>query len=76
MLFDLWTDNVISLQQLKREYEEFKRNDADNFPDTFIEYLYIVFIDTINGRNDCTIANMTAKEACRFIKRLQARILA
>ena len=76
MLYDHWTEKAISLQQLKTEYMEFKRNDSNNFPDSFTEYLYIVLLDTINGRNDCSIANMTAKEACSFIERLQARILA
>lgn len=74
MLYDHWTEKTVSLQQLKREYTEFKRNDKDNFPDSFTEYLYIILIDTINGRNDCTIANMTAKEAASFIERLEGRI--
>lgn len=74
MLYDHWTEKTVSLQQLKTEYMEFKRNDTDNFPDSFTEYLYIILIDTINGRNDCTIANMTAKEAASFIERLEGRI--
>lgn len=68
---DMETDKTITLQQMKKDYETFKKEDPDNHSETFTTELFEIIMATINGRNDLQIVGMTAKEISNYIFKLR-----
>lgn len=73
-LFDIDSEKLYSLQELKSEYSQFNEADPVNHCDTFTVELYEIIMATINGRNNCDVCGMTPRELSGYIARLRAAI--
>lgn len=69
-MIDRNTDTIYTLSALKREYETFKKSDPLNHAETFKRELSVIIMDTINGRNDFSIINMTSDDISNMLNRL------
>lgn len=71
-LFDMNTEKLYSLQELKTEYLLFKTDDPLNHAETFKTELFEILMATINGRNDCDVAGLLPAELTRYINRIRS----
>lgn len=71
---DLCDDRVYTIGDLKRDYEEFRREDPDSHADTFAVELLEIIMATINERNELDIIGPTPKEQERIIARLRRKV--
>ena len=74
-LFDMLTEQVFTLADLKKDYNEFKQEDPENHCETFKAELFEILMATVNGRNDCEIIGMTEDETERYIINLRKQVL-
>ena len=72
---DLYTDEVFTVADLKRDYIELKKEDSENHAETFKVEFFEILMATINGRNDVEIIGATAKEINNYILRLRSEIM-
>ena len=73
-LYDMDSEKEISLSELKTEYIDLKKTEPWNHADNFTTELYVLLMDTINGRNNCEIMGYTGKEISNLILSLRSRI--
>ncbi len=71
---DTYTDSLLTVQDIKREWEQFRTDDPDNHADRFTVELYEVLMATVNGRNDLDVIGMTGPEVSRYILRLREKV--
>ena len=68
---DLNTGELLTLLDLKQEWEQEIRFEEDHQNETFFVYLYDVLIATISDRNDLEIRGMTPREIGWIIFKLR-----
>ena len=68
---DLDTGELLTLLDLKREWEQEIRFEEDHQDETFFVYLYDVLMATISDRNDLEIRGMTPREIGKIISNLR-----
>lgn len=71
---DMNDDRIYTLQDLKKDYDEFKQEEPWNHAETFEQELLEIIMATINGRNDLEIIDCTANEIERMIYRLRQSV--
>ena len=59
---DLNDDRVYTLQDLRRDWAQFREEDPENHAPDFKTELFEILMATINGRNDLEILGMTHRE--------------
>ena len=72
---DLNDDRVYSLQDLHRDWAQFRQEDPENHAESFQMEMLEILMATINGRNDLEIIGMTPQEVSNYIIRLRDRVL-
>ena len=72
---DLNDDRVYSLQDLHRDWAQFRQEDPENHAPDFKTELFEILMATVNGRNDLEIIGPTHRETDRLIQRLRAQLL-
>ena len=68
---DLDTGELLTLLDLKQEWEQEIRFEEDHQDETFFVYLYDVLMATISDRNDLEIRGMTPLEIGKIIYNLR-----
>ena len=71
---DTYTDSLLTIQDIKREWEQFSTEDPDNHADRFTVELFEILMATVNGRNDMDVMGMTGPEVSRYILRLREKV--
>lgn len=71
-LKDLYDNSLITIADLKQEWEELREEEPENHQDTFHGELLEILMATISGRNDLEIVGPTPRETGRLIARLRA----
>ena len=72
---DLNDDRVYSLQDLHRDWAQFRQEEPENHAESFQMEMLEILMATINGRNDLEIIGMTPQEVTNYIIRLRDRVL-
>lgn len=72
---DLNDDRVYTLQDLHRDWEQFREEDPENHADRFKNEFFEILMATINSRNDLEILGMTHREISSLTIRLRAQLL-
>ena len=72
---DLNDDRVYTLQDLHRDWAQFRQEDPDNHAASFRIELFEILMATINGRNDLVITGLTHQEISNITLRLRAQLL-
>ena len=73
-LIDIDSDRVYTMSDLQRDWRTFKAEDPVNHADDFHTELFVILMDTVNGRNNCHIAGLTPTETCNYILALRDKI--
>ena len=73
-LIEIDTGRAISLPDLHRDWQTFRAEDPYNHADDFTTELFVILMDTVNGRNNCHIAGLTPTETCNYILALRDNI--
>ena len=71
---DLNDDRVYTLQDLHRNWAQFREEDPENHADRFKIEFFEILMATINGRNDLEIIGLTPREVSNYITRLRSEI--
>ena len=74
-LYDIDNDSVITLQELKNDYTEQMKIEPYNHAETFTAEMFVLLMDTINGRNNCKTMFFTPREVSNIIDRLRGLVL-
>lgn len=72
---DLNDDRVYTLQNLHRDWVQFREEDPENHAPDFKTELFEILMATINGRNDLEILGLTHQEISSLTLRLRAQLL-
>ena len=72
---DLNDDRVYTLQDLRRDWAQFREEDPENHAPDFKMELFEILMATINGRNDLEILGLTHREISSLTLRLRAQLL-
>ena len=72
---DLNDDRVYTLQDLHRDWTQFRAVDPDNHAESFQIEFFEILMATINGRNDLEILGLTHREVNDLTLRLRAQLL-
>ncbi len=72
---DLNDDQIYTLADLKKDWQEFRAEDLENHAPDFKTELFEILMATINGRNDLDIIGLTPRETSNIIIRLRAQLL-
>ena len=72
---DLNDERVYNLQDLHRDWTQFRQEEPENHAESFQIELLEILMATINGRNDLEIIGMTPREVSNYIIRLRDRVL-
>lgn len=72
---DLNDDRVYSLQDLHRDWTQFRKEDPENHAPDFKTELFEILMATINGRNDLEILELKHREISSLTLRLRAQLL-
>lgn len=72
---DLNDNRVYTLQDLRRDWAQFREEDPENHAPNFKTELFEILMATINGRNDLEIVGLTHREVSNFIISLRAQLL-
>ena len=73
-LIDIDSDRVYTLSDLHRDWQTFRAEDTYNHAYDFTTELFVILMDTVNGRNNCHIAGLTPTETCNYILALRDKI--
>lgn len=73
-LYDANTEQEYSLLDLRNDWKEFREEDPENHADNFKTELFEILMATVNGRNDCTVIGMTAREISNYIVKMRRGI--
>ena len=68
---DLNDDSILTLSDLKAEWDSFRAGEPENHASDFKTELFEILMATINGRNDLEIAGPTPAGVSRIIERLR-----
>ena len=71
---DLNDDRVYTLQDLHRDWAQFRQEDPENHADRFKIEFFEILMATINGRNDLEILGLTTREISNYIISLRAQL--
>ena len=71
---DLNDDRVYTLQDLHRDWAQFREEYPENHAPDFKTELFEILMATINGRNDLEITGLTPWETSNLILRLRAQL--
>ena len=71
---DLNDDRVYTLQDLRRDWAQFREEDPDNHAESFRIEFFEILMATINGRNDLEIIGLTPREISNYITALLAQL--
>ena len=71
---DLNDDSVITLSDLKAEWETLRIAEPDNHAADFQTELFEIMMATVNGRNDLEIVGPTPSGVSHIIENLRKRI--
>ena len=71
---DLNDDRVYTLQDLHRDWTQFRAEDPDNHAENFQIEFFEILMATVNGRNDLEILGLTHREVSNYIIRLRSKI--
>ena len=71
---DLNDDRVYSLQDLHRDWAQFRQENPENHAESFRIEFFEILMATINGRNDLEITGLTPREISNIIIRLRAQL--
>jgi len=74
-LIDLNDDRVYTLQDLHRDWAQFRQEDPENHAPDSRRNSSKILMATINGRNDLEILGMTHREISSLTLRLRAQLL-
>lgn len=74
-LIDIDTGREHTLPELRREWQEFRAEDPVNHCDDFTTELFVILMDTVNGRNDCDIVGLTPCELSNYIIKLRKKVM-
>lgn len=72
---DLNDGHIYTLADLKKDWQEFRAEDPENYADRFQIEFFEILMATINGRNDLEIVGLTHREVSNFIISLRAQLL-
>ena len=72
---DLNDDQIYTLADLKKDWQEFRAEDPENHAPDFKTELFEILMATVNGRNDLDIIGLTPRETSNIIIRLRAQLL-
>ena len=72
---DLNDDRVYTLQDLHRDWTQFRAEDPDNHAENFQIEFFEILMATVNGRNDLEILGLTHREVNELTLRLRAQLL-
>ena len=72
---DLNDERIYNLQDLHRDWAQFRQEEPENHAESFQIELLEILMATINGRNDLEIIGMTPQEVSNYIIRLRDRVL-
>ena len=70
-LIDTESNCSLSLKVMKEEYQTLRQDEPWNHRDNFRTELLETMLATVNGRNDCEITGLTARELDRYIRKLR-----
>ncbi len=73
-LIDLNDDRVYTIEDLKREWETFRKEEPWNHAEDFKTELFEILMATVNGRNDMEILDATPDEVEQYINNLRKEI--
>ena len=68
-------DREFSLEDLKRDWMKFRREDQENHLPDFKAEFFDILMATINGRNDLEIIGLTPLEVSNYIIKLRKEVL-
>ena len=71
---DLNNDRVYTIADLKKDWQEFRKEDPENHADRFKIEFFEILMATVNGRNDLEIIGLTPREVSNYIIRLRSEI--
>ena len=63
----------LSLQDIKRAWSIVSSIDPENHANVFPRELYIILLDSVNGRNDFSVVGFTDEELYTFIRSLRKK---
>lgn len=69
-LMDTNDGKTFSLPDLRREWQELRKEDPENHADTFTIEFFQILDATLRGRNDCEIEGLTGAEVFRLYTKL------
>jgi hypothetical protein len=72
---DLNDDQIYTLADVKKDWQEFRAEDPENHAPDFKTELFEILMATVNGRNDLDIIGLTPRETSNIIIRLRAQLL-
>ena len=72
---DLNDNRVYTLQDLHRDWAQFREEDPENHAPDFKTELFEILMATINGRNDLEIIGLTHREISSLTLRLRTQLL-
>ena len=73
-LYDMNSEKEYTLAELKKEWQELRKEDSVNHSEKFTIEFYEILMATVNGRNDCEIVGLTAKETSNYILSIRSVI--
>ena len=74
-LYDSNAGELLTIADLKRDFIALSTDEPWNHAIDFKTELFILLMDTINGRNDCDIVGPTPKETERIILKLRKEVI-
>lgn len=74
-LYDIDADKFLTLADLKRDFITLSASEPWNYANNFKAQLFVLMMDTINGRNNCDIIGPTPKETDRIIFKLRKEVI-
>lgn len=69
-LKNLYDDSIVTIKDLFDGWKENRKTDPENYSKYFVRYMIVIIMDTINGRNDYNIIDLTPTEIERLLKML------
>lgn len=73
--YDLDSEKIITLLDIKKDYETYKQIEPWNYEKDFLSEMYVILMDTVNGRNNIEIMSLTGKETSEIIIKLGKKVV-
>lgn len=68
-------DRELNLIDLYNHFQEMKSGTDTGFPNNFPVFLFVLIMDTLNGRNNLHIIGLTGEEVYNIVNKLKGRFL-